>query len=161
MTLSATFFPPCACWRLSTFVKKKKKTDLTRYTSWVKIHPCFQRRTCRVHVVGEFSPIPVVAELENWRVGMVCADGGLGVNSDEKRDPLLPLNFVQNIGQPASGSSSQLITHRHTYTFYTLPPPPFLFYLCKFCIYICLCVCGVLWFWLGVYNALSLSFQSC
>lgn len=33
---------------------------------------------------------------------MVCADGGQIVNNGKKSDPLLvlPLNFVQNLGQP-------------------------------------------------------------
>ena len=33
---------------------------------------------------------------------MVCADGGQIVNNGKKPDPLLvlPLNFVQNLGQP-------------------------------------------------------------
>ena len=36
----------------------------------------------------------------NLRTDVVCADGSQDVNNGEKPDPPLPLNFVQNLGQP-------------------------------------------------------------
>ena len=84
--------PPCACWRLCTFVKYKKipkKPQIWRgiRPGWKFTH-AFKEEPCRVYVVGEFPPIPVVAELENWRAGMGCADGSQCVNNGEKPDPL-------------------------------------------------------------------------
>ena len=48
--------------------------------------------------MGEFSPIPVVAELENQCVKMVAR----AVNNGEKLDLLKTLNLVQNFRQPAT-----------------------------------------------------------
>ena len=109
------FFPLCllkivyVC-KMPNFkiIKELTKKHTPKIQIWRTIRPrwkfthVFKEEPCRVYVVGEFSPIPVVAELENWRVGMVCADGSQGVNNGEKPDPLRPLNFVQNLGQPAT-----------------------------------------------------------
>ena len=50
---------------------------------------------------------------------MVCADGSQSVNNGEKQKTLLPLNFVQNLGQPVplflTVNDTQMCTNLHSF----------------------------------------------
>ena len=93
------------------------------YTSWVKIHPCFQRRTLQ----GVRSGWIFTHTSGGWTWELTCWDGlrrwQPGCKQWRETGPATTAELCPEL-RAASDSSWQLVTHRNTNKFYTLFPTP-------------------------------------
>ena len=89
-----------------------------RHTSWVKIHPCFQRRT----LWGVRGGWIFTHTSGGWMWELTCWDGlrrwQPGCKQWRETRPATTAELCPE-SQAASDSSWQLITHRHTQFFFT------------------------------------------